>query len=158
MPTQPVNANPAPRAPRRAAGWGMVFLNWALPGVGFILAGRKTRGLIQMGLVFVTFAIGLLLRGGVIWSWGQDASFNLVNIITYIIQMGAGLPAIVSMVAHLNGYAPLGGVPPHGYFELGSFYLVVAGALNYFATCNLYDRLVKPTGHFEVQETGGAGI
>lgn len=157
VPPQPSNA--AASASRPRVGWDAVVLNWALPGVGFILAGRKARGLTQMAVVLVTFAFGLLLRGGVIWpSWAQDASFNLVNIITFIIQMGAGLPAIVSMIAHLAGFDPLGGVPSATYFELGSFYMVVAGALNYFATCNLYDRLVKPTSKYLAQETGGEGI
>lgn len=157
VPTQPTNAADAGSRPR--VGWDIVLLNWALPGVGFIVAGRKARGLTQMAVVLVTFAIGLMLRGGVIWpSWIPDTSFNLVNIITFIIQMGAGLPAIASMIAHLAGFDPLGGVQSATYFELGSFYMVVAGALNYFATCNLYDRLIKPAGKYQTQETGGEGI
>lgn len=154
MPEKTPSANGS-KAPR--AGWGLVILNWALPGVGFIAAGRKARGLTQMAIVLVTFAIGLALQGGVIWpiSWTPDSSFNLVNIITFVIQMGAGAPAIVSMGAHLAGYQALGGVPEATYFELGSFYILVAGALNYFATCNLYDRLVKTTGRYMAQEQGG---
>ncbi len=153
VPSQPTKANGP--APRPQAGWELVLLNWILPGAGFIAAGRKARGLTQMAIVLVTFAVGLVLRGGVIWIWMPDTSFNLVNSITFVIQMGAGVPALASMIAHLAGYNLLGGVPSATYFELGSFYMVVAGALNYFATCNLYDRLVKPTDRYQSQETGG---
>lgn len=151
----PVQTSSPPRA-----GIELALLDWFLPGAGFFIVGRRARGATQLAIVLVTFVIGLVLRGGVIWpSWTLDSGFNLVNIITFIIQMGAGLPALVSLVCHLAGsqVGPLntiiGGVPSGTYFELGSYFLLVAGALNYFATCNFYDRLVKPTPRYKPQET-----
>lgn len=147
-----ISPTPSNQPPR--VGWASVFLNWLVPGVGFILAGRRARGFTQMGIVLVTFAAGIALRGGVTWpTWTLDSGFNLVNIVTFIIQMGAGLPALVSLGCHLLGYTPLGGIPAATYFELGGYYLLVAGALNYFATCNLHDRLVNPTERYKKQES-----
>ena len=155
-------ANSLPAAAPATAGWGLLILNWLVPGAGFMIAGRGGRGLAQMLIVLTTFAIGLTLRGGVVWPvWipGREGEFNLINNITFIIQMGGGLPALLSLAGSLceslarsgpaAGIAALfGGFPEHPYFELGSYYLVVAGALNYFATCNFHDRLVRPQPRF----------
>ncbi|HPK03666.1 MAG TPA: hypothetical protein PLS90_14555 [Candidatus Sumerlaeota bacterium] len=121
-----------------------MLANWLVPGLGFLLLGKRTRGLIQLGLVGVTFALGLLLDGGVAWpAWSiRQPDFNLINNFTFLIQLGAGLPALVSLVAGLKGWTLLGGAPWASYFELGAYYLVEAGAINYFAACNLYDRHV----------------
>lgn len=147
-------------SPRPRVGLGIALLNWFLPGAGFIIVGRRARGLTQLAIVLVTFAIGLILRGGVVWpSWTLDSGFNLVNIITFIIQMGAGLPALISLGFNLAGDSVgrlgpiIGGIPSGTYFELGSYYLLVAGALNYFAACNFYDRLVNPTPRYKPQES-----
>ncbi len=140
--------------PPALVGWGMLLLNWALPGVGFMMVGRQARGLVQFCTVLLTLALGLALRGGVMWpTWDfQHQEVNLINNITFIIQMGAGLPALASLLGHLNDFQPLGGIPTSAHYELGSYFIVVAGALNYFASCNFHDRLVRITPRFQAQE------
>ena len=137
-------------SPAPVSGW-LVVVNYLLPGVGFCVAGRWARGLMQAALVLVTAAIGWSLHGGVVWpSWSfQAKDFNLINNLTFLVQLGGGLPALASLSAHSMHWTALEGVPKDPYFELGGYYLVVAGAVNYFATMNFYDRLVKRDSRFQ---------
>ena len=56
----------------------------------------------------------------------------MVNNLTFVVQMLAGWPALVSLGGFFAGLAPLKAQEPHAWFELGAFYCLVAGALNYF--------------------------
>lgn len=151
--------------------WGLLLLNWLFPGLGFWLCHRRARAIIQFLVVILTFGLGIALRGGVDWpSWSMDAAdFNLINNFTFLIQLFSGLPALLSLLASQiqNGLAVpgairfifehlhlgfLAGTPTHPYYELGGYYMIVAGAVNYFATCNLYDRLLRLHPRFAAQE------
>lgn len=138
----------------------LLILNWFIPGLGFWICRRRARGAMQFLLVLITFGLGIALKGGVDWpSWSvSEQNFNLINNFTFIIQLGAGLPALISLLAHqLPDWMHLGflnGVPTDPYYDLGGFYIIVAGAMNYFATCNLHDRLLRPNPRFEEQERG----
>jgi hypothetical protein len=162
-----VEASHSSRAKGERSGL-LLLLDWLIPGAGFWLRGRRTRGAIQFLLVMVTFVLGLALHSGVAWpSWTPGAAdFNLINNFTFIIQMGAGLPALVSLAAQFISALPawaqpivqsthltvLAGAPPHPYYELGSYYLIVAGAINYFAVCNLHDRILHRQARYQAQE------
>lgn len=125
-----------------------------------MLCGRWARGLMHFLLVGLTFALGLALHSSVAWpTWSvRSEEFNLINNFTFVIQMGSGLPAIASFYASTGGGAAgealawLAGTPPHPAYELGSYFLIVAGALNYFAAGNFYDRIVAVESRFEAQE------
>jgi hypothetical protein len=134
---------------------GLILIaGWLVPGAGFLMCGRWARGLAHLGIIGLTFALGLALEGAVLWpAWSfQSEEFNLINNFTFITQLGAGLPAIASFLATRLGESPggpmgwLAGEQSHTNFELGTYYLIVAGALNYFAVGNLYDRLTHPGG------------
>jgi hypothetical protein len=146
---------PGPTGPPQspASGW-LVLFNYLLPGAGFCAAGRWRRGLMQAAMVATTAAFGWLLHGGVIWpSWSREAlDFNLINNLTFLVQMGGGLPSMLSLAASQFHWPVLGGIPEDPYYELGGYYLVVAGAINYFATMNFYDRMVKHDPRFAEQE------
>lgn len=139
------------------SGW-LVLLNYLVPGAGVFVAGRRARGLLQGAMVLVTFAIGLALRGGVTWPiWRPTVEgFNLINNLMFLVQLCGGLPAWISLAADRNGWSMLAGTPQDPYFELGAFYLVVAGAINYFMTLNMHDRLVRRDGRFADQEADQA--
>jgi hypothetical protein len=154
----PPAQSPVPAAPVKAdapsASVGLAVVNGLLPGAGFCAAGRWPRGLLQAAMVLGTAAFGWSLHGGVAWpSWNpQAADFNLINNLTFLVQLGGGLPALASLAANHFGYLPLGGIAKAPYYELGGYYLIVAGAVNYFATLNFYDRLVKREGRLREQE------
>lgn len=141
---------PEPAAHQTTAPLSLVWLNWLIPGAGFAARGRWARAGAQFGLVMGTVLLGALMHGGVTWpAWSlQSPEFNLINNITFVVQIGSGAPALASLGGHLAGWEWLGGDPPHALFELGSYYLVVAGAINYFGCMNFYDRLVKPAARF----------
>jgi hypothetical protein len=132
----------------------ILIIGWLVPGAGFLFCGRWARGLAHLFIVGGTFALGLMLHGAVLWpTWSfRSEEFNLINNFTFLTQLGAGLPAIASFLAASWSDLPggpmswLAGEASHTNFELGTYYLIVAGALNYFAVGNLHDRLVNPAG------------
>jgi hypothetical protein len=146
-------AHPSGTRPPAASGW-LVLANYLLPGAGFCAVGRWRRGLLQAAMVLVTASIGWSLHGAVAWpSWSRHAlDFNLINNLTFIVQMGGGLPNLASLAASRFDWPLLGGVPEDPYYELGGYYLVVAGAINYFATLNFFDRIAKRDPRFADQE------
>ncbi len=150
-------AAPAAAAPPRA-GWALTLLNWVLPGFGFIMVGRRARGFTQLAIVLTTFGLGLALRGGVIWpvwSLSGEHELNIINNVMFLIQAGSGAPALLSLFGQLAGLPLLAGLPEHPFYELGAYFIVVAGALNYYAACNFYDRLVSPAPRYRDQEKIG---
>ncbi|OPZ01249.1 MAG: hypothetical protein BWZ10_03487 [candidate division BRC1 bacterium ADurb.BinA364] len=122
-------------------------LAWLIPGAGFAAHKRLARGAALFAAIHLTFALGVAMHGGLDWpAWSiHNPGFNIVNNLTFIIQMGAGLPALISLAADL-GWARgaldfMAGQPSNPLFDLSGFYLLVAGAMNYFVVCNTYDRL-----------------
>lgn len=150
----PNNAATPPAGMPLAKGWALLLLNWLVPGLGYWICGRRSRGIIQCLMVVITILIGVRLHGGVDWpSWSIDApDFNLINNFTFIIQLGAGIPALLSLFADKLHLGFLASLPKQPYYELGQYYIIVAGAVNYFATCNLHDRIVQPQTRYAVQE------
>lgn len=144
-------------------GIGLVFASWLIPGSGFMVSGHRLRGAAQFVMVMLTFGLGIALHSAVLWpTWSiRSEEFNLINNFTFIIQLGGGVPAIASYVASSSNMAGgalaalLGGEHSHPYHELGSYFLIVAGALNYFAACSFYDRVVSRSGRLDPQAGTG---
>lgn len=119
---------------------------WLIPGGGFLLYGRFWRGLVLFAVLSVTFLLGCLLHGGVAWpAWSFRAEgFNVINNITFVIQMGLGLPALLSLLGpHVSWLQWASPDNAHALSDLGNFYILVCGAMNYFVACNTYDRLFR---------------
>ena len=78
-----------------------LIVAWVVPGGGFLINGRVVRGLILLGIIGQTFYFGAILDGGLVWPvWGlREPGFNIVNNLSFIIQLGAGLPALLSLAA-----------------------------------------------------------
>ena len=133
----------------------LVFLAWLIPGAGFFFKRCYIRGAVLFVLITVTFAVGVRFRGCVelpIWS-PRSEGFNLVAILTFLVQLGAGLPSVLSVLAHKLNISLLAGDPADPMFDLATFYILVAGALNYFVVCNFYDRFY---GCHEIEQPKGA--
>lgn len=173
IPDEPVAARPtAPLAELPPAA--VLAIAWLLPGAGFVLYRMWARGAAVAAMVLLTFVLGLNLHGGVMWpTWNPRAQdFNLINNLTVVVQAGMGVPAAASLLAYLaapelaergapedgrGGWVWLGGRPRHPYYELGSYFLIVAGAINYFAVFNLYDRVVRRDPRYREDESGAQG-
>jgi TM2 domain-containing membrane protein YozV len=138
-----------------------LLLSWLVPGAGYMIYGRWGRGLTHFVTVGLTFGLGLVLHGSVLWpTWSfRSEDFNLINNFTFVTQMGSGLPALASFLAsqatgaQAGSMSWLGGIHSHTNFELGSYYLIVAGALNYFAVGNLFDRINRPDASIDEPES-----
>jgi len=120
----------------------LALLGWLVPGSGFFLLDRKYRfrGILFLVVIHATFVAGVALRGGAVWpSWSfADPSF-IVNDLTFLMQMLGGWPALFSLGAHFAGWS-IAADQAHTLYELGSFYCLVAGALNYFVVCQSLSR------------------
>jgi len=121
---------PALSAPRF---WLTLFLGWLVPGCAYLLLERRhwRRGLVFLVALHLTFFIGIGLHGGVLWPvWNpRDAAFSFVNNLIFLAQLGAGWPALLSLLAHFEGWR-FAAAEPRVLYELGSFYCFVAGVLN----------------------------
>lgn len=150
--------NPEPRQPK-----GLVLLlSWLIPGYGFFYHGLKKRGLLFFLLLEGTFLVGAAMRGSVLLPEFSPRSegFNLVTILTFAVQMFNGLLGTISLLPDLTGgrYALLPYQETHPLAELGAFYLLVSGGMNYFVLASTYDHFYgakrpQPTGDRAVRRT-----
>ena len=134
-----------PRGPVSALA--LATVGWLLPGVGYFLLGRRfrSRAILLIVAVNLTFLFGVLMRGGLAWPTVVSANKGsaIVEFLNLAMQLGAGLPAIVSLVAYELDWPLLARVDAAVYSELGCFYCLVAGALNYFVIWQTLDRREK---------------
>jgi hypothetical protein len=136
--------NARPQSALNMKTWLLVALGWLVPGAGYFLLPKRqwNRGIIFLVSVHLTFLLGIILKGGLVplpWS-ASDPSFSIVNNLTFILQMGAGWPALLSLGAYYWNWGALAAEETHAWYELGSFYCLVAGSLNYFVVCHSVDR------------------
>jgi hypothetical protein len=102
---------------------------WLVPGLGHILQGRWTRGLLLMLAVFIMFFAGLGMQGKVY-------AFNtgdLLDILGFVGDVGAGLLYFVARSMDWGG-----GNIHRAVADYGTKYIVVAGLLNVIATVDAY--------------------
>ncbi len=121
-----------------------MILSWLIPGYGFMRNGFVARGIFFFVILQLTFLIGVALRGAVLIPEFNFRSpgFNLVNILTFLTQVFNGGLGIISMLPELFGSSAA--VFPHDeshhWADLGAFYLLVSGGMNYFVLVSTYDH------------------
>ena len=112
---------------------GLVLLclaSWAVPGLGHLWLGRRSKGLIFLVAIPLMFAIGLAFKGRL---FPFDFSDLLVGLEAFA-QFGAG---VLFFVASPLGYGQ-GDVRAVSY-EYGNTFLIVAGLLNFLVVIDTYD-------------------
>ena len=130
-----------------------VIISWIIPGSGYLRRGRYVRFLLIFVLINGTFLLGLALQGAVTLPIWDGSRGSISSTLTFIFQLGNGLLSGLSFFAvqwarRMNaiGAQPptmvrfFSGWQPDITFELGSFYILVSGAMNYFLITNMYDR------------------
>ncbi|GAB4313247.1 MAG: hypothetical protein Kow0059_04370 [Candidatus Sumerlaeia bacterium] len=125
-----------------------LVLGWLIPGSCYWLKKDWLRGTLIFIILQGTFVIGIALHGGVLWPvWNYKAEgFNAINILTFFSQMGNGASAALSLLTDWSHLGIVHMTPifnsdeQAATFELGSFYLLIAGAMNYFSVVGFYDR------------------
>ena len=154
----------------------LVFGSWLVPGLGFMVKGNYWRGATVFVVLNGTFFLGLLLHGTVLvpeFNYRSPA-FNVVNLLTFIGQMGNGGASAVCLardkwkgerpaedvetrrsrpdpfkrILHKTGDALRRVLPParetDALFDLALLFMLVSGCMNYFCVCNFYDRYLGP--------------
>jgi Family of unknown function (DUF6677) len=122
-----------------------LLIAWLIPGLGHILHRDIRRGLILFCLVEGIFVVGLLFHGAVLLPAlsPQDWGFNAVNILTFIIQIANGLASLLCLAISQIFPVWAEATRAHTLFELGTVYLLMAGAINSFAVGGVYDRHLR---------------
>lgn len=131
---------------KKAAGpsaLGPMILSWLIPGYAFMRNGHVARGVFFFVALQVTFLIGVWLRGSVLvpeFNF-REPGFNLINVLIFITQMFNGGLGFLSMLPDVLG--PTAAIFPYDeaatYADLGVFYLLVSGGMNYFVMVRGYD-------------------
>lgn len=132
------------RAQRKKSAVPTMLLSWLIPGFGFMRNGFMARGIFFFVILQITFLLGAWLRGTVLvpeFNF-RNPGFNLVNILTFITQMFNGGLGLLSMLPEILG--PSSAVMPYDeagtWADLGAFYLLVSGGMNYFVLVSTWDH------------------
>jgi len=122
----------------------LTLASWIVPGSGFVVCRNYWRGLAIFALITTTFFLGLLLHGTVLIPdfYYRSPSFNVVNLLTFIGQMGNGGASLFCLAHDRWNWRILQSVETDPRFDLAMLYLLVSGCMNYFCVCNFYDRHV----------------
>ncbi len=137
----------------RQPRWLVLFLSWLVPGYGFFVHGLRRRAILVFALIQVTFLAGIAFRGGVLvpeFRWNHEG-FNIVSLLTFFTQIFNGGAALISMLPEFLGqkWAIFPSDETSPWADLGSFFLLVAGGLNYFVLMSTYDHFYgrkRPSG------------
>ncbi|MCX7624734.1 MAG: hypothetical protein N2Z21_00750 [Candidatus Sumerlaeaceae bacterium] len=124
--------------------WRVLFLSWLIPGYGYYVNGLRRRGVVVFLAIQLTFLLGCALRGGVFlpeFRWSHEG-FNIVSLLTFLTQIFNGGAALISLIPEVIGgrWAVLPYDESYCWADLGSFYILVSGGLNYFVLTSTYDH------------------
>ncbi|MCX7018751.1 MAG: DUF6677 family protein [bacterium] len=125
----------------------VLVMSWLVPGFGFAWHGLWWRALFFFVVLEAAFLAGAFLQGSVLvpeFAY-TNKDFNLVTILTFFTQMFNGLLGIVSVAPDLLARAGIHvRILPYNetnqWFDLGSFYLLVSGGMNYFVMMSTCDH------------------
>ena len=109
---------------------------WLVPGSGHWYIGQIGKGILFFVLLNGLFLWGMLLRGEIVFPVVQLSSpaFNIVNIFIFIFGLGNGLLSILELTPWLH----VGNITAVTY-EVGTLFMVVSGALNFFVVLDAFD-------------------
>jgi hypothetical protein len=113
--------------------WLIGFISWLVPGLGHILQGRVTRGLLSGGTVLLMFVIGILI-GGHIYGL-RETNEGLLSSLFGLCDLGSGVLYFTSRLAGLA----VNERPEQATAEYGSVFLMVAGLLNLILALDAFD-------------------
>ncbi len=121
------------RSPRVAC-----FLAWLLPGAGHLYLGRRTKGLIFLGVLGVLFVLGVLMHSRLQLYLGFEDPLALLFSVA---QMAVGLPYFEARVLGFEA-----GEVTAVTYEYGNTFTAVAGLLNILIVLDAYDTAVGRKG------------
>ena len=111
------------------------IISWFIPGAGYVIQQRLTRGLIVAGVVWAMFVIAVL-SGGAYYPGFDFKDGALLYLLNVFARCGNGLGAIVSWALSSS---PKPQIAALATFEYGGRFLEIAGLLNYLAVIDTID-------------------
>lgn len=114
--------------------WIVGALSWAVPGLGYLWAGRTTRGIIIGAVVIFMFLSGLWL-GGHLHGPHNSPEIGLLAYVYGFCNLGIGLIYVVCLLTGV-GLADQAALPTAEY---GNVFLIVAGLINYLSMLDAFD-------------------
>lgn len=119
---------------RAGTAWLAGWLAWVIPGSGYLFLGRVGRGLLLGVVVYLLYAIGLLLGGHLYGPHNVDEA-GLLAYVFGLCDLGSGLLYLGS----LWGGIGLVDQASRATAEYGNIFLMVAGLLNYLLALDAFD-------------------
>jgi hypothetical protein len=122
----------------------VISLSWLIPGYGYLIHRRWGRGIFFFVILEATFLAGAAFHGSVLlpdFRFGSEG-FNVVTILTFLTQMFNGGMSLISLLPEFFGAkaAILPYDETNQWADLGSFFLLVSGGMNYFVMTSTYDH------------------
>ena len=113
------------------------FLGYLFPGFGHLYLGRIWQGAVFFVSIVSCFFLGIFLGGGLIWT-----ESNILNLLGFIVKFFNGIPFMIALAARS------GPVKASAYYEIGTAFLLISGALNMLVLIHLFDVIrEKKTGN-----------
>lgn len=112
----------------------IVLVAWLIPGGGHFLLSRRGRGALIFGCVFLTFIVGILMRGPMFQPHGGDLLTTLITWGGFFGDLASGLLYLLTVWL---GYAQPD-VAGHVH-DYGSKLIVAAGLLNILAMVDAWE-------------------
>ena len=111
------------------------IISWLVPGLGHLVQGRMTRGII-IGAVIWTMFIIAIISGGAYYPGFGFKDGTLLYLLNIFARLGNGLGALISYFLSVN---PPPNVAAWATFEYGGRFLEIAGLMNYMAIIDAID-------------------
>ena len=108
----------------------MCIAAWAVPGLGHLWLGRRSKGLIFLVALPVMFAIGLAFKGRI---FPFELTQPLVALAAFA-DIGMGVPFLLSKAMGAGA-----GRAVAATFEYGNAFLIVSGLLNMLVVLDVFD-------------------
>ena len=111
------------------------IISWLVPGLGHLIQGKMTRGIIIGAVVWAMFIIAII-SGGAYYPGFDFKDGALLYLLNIFARLGNGLGAIISFFLSVN---PPPNIAAWATFEYGGRFLEIAGLLNYLAAIDAVD-------------------
>ncbi len=135
-PKQPPVAALAPVSlPRQV---GVCLAAWLVPGLGHGLLGRYGRAVLIGGSIYTMVVLGLLMRGHLYSPFDPDELLGLRDVLSKVCLIGQMGIGVLQPILRGLGFG-VGFEFKAATYEYGTYFLVVAGLLNYLVMFDVFD-------------------